>query len=162
MKQKFYLLLTFAAVVLNIACGSAAKSTDATKNNASANAAPAAKTDTTTKTESKTAMLKNSTPTETGESFFNAVKNKDAATFKQLLSKDSMEILEAAASEKKMTLDELLNKQFFPNTPMPEKLEQRGEKITGDKATTELKDEKGEWSPMTFVKEGGAWKISIE
>jgi len=25
-----------------------------------------------------------------------------------------------------------------------------------------LKDDKGEWSPMTFVKEGGVWKVSLE
>lgn len=47
------------------------------------------------------------------------------------MSEDSVEILEAAAQEKKITFDELLDKQFFPNTPMPEKCEQRNEKITG-------------------------------
>lgn len=163
MKQKFYLLITFAAVALNFACGGA--STETTKTNA-ANTASAAqnKTETTTKPEtaSKTASVKQSTPTEAGESFFNSIKNKDKAAFKSLMSKDSIEILNAAASEKKITFDDLLDKQFFPNTPMPDKYEQRGEKITGDKATVELKDDKGEWSPMTFVKENGVWKVSLE
>lgn len=156
MKQKFYLVVTFAAVALNFACGA---STETTKTN-TANTAPAAqnKPETTTKTGS----VKQSTPSEAGESFINSIKNKDKAAFKNLMSKDSVEILNAAASEKKMTLDDLLDKQFFPNTPVPAKYEQRGEKITGDKATVELKDEKGEWSPMTFVKENGVWKVSLE
>ncbi len=59
-------------------------------------------------------------------------------------------------------MDDLLDKEFFINAAMPAKLEQRGEKITSDKVTTEIKDDKGEWSPMTFVKEGGAWKVSLE
>lgn len=165
MKQNFYFLLTCAAVAFSLACGSATPA-ETTKTNAPANTAPANQTKTETKTdiktETKTATLRQSTPTEAGESFFNAMKAKDAAAFKQLMSKDSLEILEAAASEKKMTLDDLLTKQFFPNTPMPAAFEQRGEKITGDKATTEMKDEKGEWSPMIFVKEGGVWKVSLE
>jgi len=145
--------LTFAA------CGGGA-STETSKTNATnaANTAPLTKTE----TAAKTAAVKQTTPTEAGESFYNAVKAKDKAAFRQLMSKDSMEILNAAAQEKKMTMDDLLDKEFFINAAMPAKLEQRGEKITGDKATTEMKDDKGEWSPMTFVKEGGAWKVSLE
>ena len=157
MKRKFYLLLTVAAVAFTFACGSAA-STETPKTNAPANQT---KTET-AKTEAKPVTLKQATPTETGESFFNAVKGKDLAAFKQLMSKDSLEILNAAAEEKKMTLDDLLTKQFFPNTPMPDKWEQRNEKIAGDKATVEVRDEKGEFTPMTFVKEAGAWKVSLE
>jgi hypothetical protein len=136
------------------ACGGAATETAKTSQPSNSTA--------TTRSKTETATVKQSTPSETGESFFSAVKGKDAAAFKQLMSKDSMEILNAAAEEKKMSLDDLLNKQFFPNTPMPDKCEQRGEKITGEKATTEMKDAKGEWSPMTFVKESGVWKISLE
>ena len=61
-----------------------------------------------------------------------------------------------------MTLDDLLDKEFFVNAAMPAKFGQRSEKINGDKATTEMQDDKGEWSPMTFVKEGGSWKVSLE
>lgn len=145
------------------ACGGAA--TETTKSNSTGNN-NVAKTDTATKSETQTkpatAAVKQSTPTEAGESFYAAVKAKDKAAFKQLMSKDSMEILNAAASEKKMTMDDLLDKEFFINAAMPAKLEQRNEKITGDKATTDMKDDKGEWSPMTFVKEGGSWKVSLE
>jgi uncharacterized lipoprotein YehR (DUF1307 family) len=155
--SKLTLTAICASALAFAACGGA--STETTKNNA-ANTAPA--TQTRTETATKTAVVKQSTPTEAGESFYNAVKAKDKAAFRQLMSKDSMEILNAAASEKKMTMDDLLDKEFFVNAAMPAGLEQRGEKITGDKATTEMKDDKGEWSPMTFVKEAGAWKVSLE
>jgi len=162
MIQKLYLLMTFGVFAIALtACGGAA--TDTTKTNS--NGGNVAKTDTTTKSETPTksaSMVKTSTPTEAGESFYNAVKAKDKAAFKQLMSKDSMEILNAAAQEKKMTLDDLLDKEFFINAAMPAKLQQCGEKITGDKATTEMQDDKGEWSPMTFVKESGVWKVSLE
>jgi len=160
MKRKLYLLLTIAIATFNFACGGAATETAKTNSNGGNVAkTDAAKTETQTKSAS---TAKQTTPTEAGESFYNAVKAKDKATFKSLMSKDSMEILNAAASEKKMTMDDLLDKEFFVNAAMPAKIEQRNEKITGDKATTEMKDDKGEWSPMTFVKEGGMWKVSLE
>lgn len=159
MKQKFYFLITFAITMmmltLNFGCGSSA-STEPSKTGNAPKDAPA------TKNKSETSVVKQSTPMEAGESFFNAIKQKDKAAFKSLMSKESMEILQAAAEEKKVTLDGLLDTQFFPNTQLPEKCEQRNEKITGDKATTEMKDEKGEWSPMAFVKEDGVWKVSLE
>lgn len=166
MKSTKLTLLTavcaFAAAVS--ACGGAAigetAKTDQPANANSSAATQQAKTE--TKTEIKTAIVKQSTPTETGESFFNAVKTKDKAAFKQLMAEDSTLILKAAAQAKSTTLDELLDAQFFPNTPMPDKCEQRGEKITGDRAAVEMKDAKGEWAPITYVKENGVWKVSLE
>ncbi len=153
--------MTICAFALTLAaCGGATNDTVKTNSNGGNVAkTDAAKSETQTKSAS---TAKQSTPTEAGESFYNAVKAKDKAAFKSLMSKDSMEILNAAATEKKMTMDDLLDKEFFINAAMPAKLEQRNEKITGDKATTEMKDDKGEWSPMTFVKEGGVWKVSLE
>ena len=149
MKQKIYLLITLAAIAFNIACGGAA-STETTKTNGT-NSAPT----------TKTATLKTSTPSETNESLFNAIKNKDKAAVKQLLSKDTMEIMDAAAKEKKMTLDDLLDKEFFVNVTLPAKLEQRNEKITGDRATVEMMTDKNEWDTSNFVKENGVWKVNL-
>ncbi len=159
-KSTLTLMTICAFALVSAACGGAA--TDTTKTNS--NGGNVAKTDAAkSETQTKSAStVKQSTPTEAGESFYAAVKAKDKAAFKSLMSKDSMEILDAAAQEKKMTMDDLLDKEFFINAAMPAKLEQRNEKITGEKATTEMKDDKGEWSPMTFVKEGGMWKVSLE
>lgn len=136
------------------ACGGAAtSSTETTKSNQP--------TTQEKKTETKMATLKQSTPSEANESLFNAIKNKDKASVKQLLSKDSLEIMDAAAKEKKMTVDELLDKEFFVNVTLPAKLEQRSEKITDDKATVEMMTHKGEWDSSNFVKENGAWKVAL-
>lgn len=155
MKRKLYLLLTVAVAAFNFACGGAATETTKTNAPGNSNNAPA------TQPQTKTATIKTSTPTEANESLFNAIKNKDKAAVKQLLSKDSMEIIDAAAKEKKMTVDELLDKEFFVNVTLPAKLEQRNEKITGDKATVEMMTDKNEWDTSNFVKEGGAWKVAL-
>lgn len=161
MKQIHLSILILTVALAAAACGGAVAETSKSSpaNTAGANSQPA--------TASKPAasgagVVKNSTPTETGESFYNAVKAKDKTAFKQLMSEDATLILKAAAQAKATTLDDILDTQFFPNTPMPDKCEQRGEKITGDRATIEMKDAKGEWSPITYVKEGGVWKVSLE
>jgi len=155
--SKLTLTAIFAFALGLTACGSA--STDTTKSNTpAANNIPATQEK---KAEAKTAALKTSTPSEANESLFNAIKNRDKASVKQLLSKDSMEIMDAAAKEKKMTVDELLDKEFFVNVTLPAKLEQRNEKITGDKATVEMLTDKNEWDTSNFVKENGAWKVSL-
>lgn len=137
------------------ACGdNAATSTNTAKSDQTA-------TQTEKKTETKTTALKMSTPSEANESLFNAIKTKDKASIKQLLSKNSMELMDAAAKEKKMTVDELLEKELFANVTLPAKLEQRNEKITGDKATVEMLTDKNEWDTSNFVKEDGAWKVAL-
>lgn len=146
--------LTFTAICAGAlalsACGGAA--TESTKTG-SAPAAPP--------TQTKPASLKTATPSEANESLFNAIKARDKASVKQLLSKDSMGIIEAAAKEKKMTVDELLDKEFFVNVTLPARLEQRNEKIDGDKATVEMLTDKNEWDTSNFVKENGAWKVAL-
>ena len=156
MKQKIYLLIAGAALALNFACGGAS-STETAKSVQSSNSIAT----TQAKPETKGAALKTSTPSEANESLFNAIKNKDKAAVKQLLSKDSLEIMDAAAQEKKMTVDELLDKEFFVNVTLPARLQQRNEKITGDKATVEMLTDKNEWDTSNFVKENGAWKVAL-
>ena len=150
MKQKLYLILTLAAVAINFACSASNETVAATTDGA-----PAAQT------KPATATIKMNTPTETGELLFNAIRARDKAAVKQLMSKDSLEMLELAAQEKKMTFDELLEKQLFVNVTLPDKLEQRSEKITGDKASLEMLSDTGEWTPLNFVKENGGWKVTL-
>ncbi len=41
--------------------------------------------------------------------------------------------------------------------------ETRNEKITGDTATLEVKNDKtGKWDTLPFVKENGEWKIALD
>jgi len=155
--SKSTLSAIFAFALGLTACGGA--STETAKSDSPAGNAPATQPE--KKIETKTTALKMSTPSEANESLFNAIKTKDKAAVKQLLSKATMEIMDAAAKEKEMTVDELLDKEFFVNVTLPAKLEQRNEKVMGDKATVDMLTDKNEWDTSNFVKENGAWKVAL-
>lgn len=106
---------------------------------------------------------KASTPTEAFKSFYEAAKNKDAATLKKLLAKDSLAQMEEAAKKQNKSLDELLTTQVSSGIP-PTLPETRNEKIDGDNATIEFKAPTGEndWRTVPFVKEDGEWKIKFK
>lgn len=71
--------------------------------------------------------------------------------------------LEEAIKGSGQNLDDLLKKQLEqPDVPMPDTLETRNEKITGDKASVEYKDVRGNWKTANFIKEGSEWKITLE
>lgn len=79
---------------------------------------------------------------------------------KSLLSKGSLELIEKSAKAQNSTSDELLRRESsvkIKNAP-----ETRNEKIEGDAATVEVKNEtNGEFDmKMPFVREGGAWKLA--
>ncbi|MGI8470310.1 MAG: hypothetical protein ACR2N3_17865 [Pyrinomonadaceae bacterium] len=98
------------------------------------------------------------TPRETLVAYTQAIKNKDAAAMKDLLSKDSIEMARDEAKAQNISLDEVIQKEtlFGENQRL---VEFRNEKIDGDKATIEMKDSAGIWNMVRFVKEDGAWKI---
>jgi hypothetical protein len=105
-----------------------------------------------------------STPTEAFRSYYEAIKRKDAAAVKSLFSKATVEALEKNAAQKNTTFDEVFkeglesaSKEIPASVP-----ETRNEKIEGDKATLEVKDDKkGSWETLRFVNEGGQWKIAF-
>jgi hypothetical protein len=100
-----------------------------------------------------------SSPTATAKAFYDAAKAKDVPGMKNALSKKSLEMMEAFAKMGGKTLDESLKE---PNSKQPPTFEARNEKITGDTATLELKDDQGKWQTMPFVKEDGQWKIALD
>lgn len=151
MKHKINLTIALGLLLLTMLGCSDATSEPTIKNNNSA-----------VETKESIAKVKMSTPSESNESLFNAIKNKDKTAVKQLMSRSSLALLEAGAKERKMTLDEVLDKQFFVNVTLPAKLEQRNEKINGDTATVEMHSDTGEWTSTKFVKEDGAWKASLQ
>ena len=99
-------------------------------------------------------------PTATAKAFYDAAKAKDVPGIKNTMSKGSLELLEGIAKMQNKTLDEAL-KEPSKSTP-PATFESRNEKITGDTATLEIKDEKGNWETLPFVKEDGQWKIALD
>jgi hypothetical protein len=89
-----------------------------------------------------------------------ASQKQDIAAMKVLLSKGSLELIEKSAKAQNSTTDELLRRESavkIQNAP-----ETRDEKIEGETATVEIKNETtGAFDmKMPFVREGGAWKIA--
>ncbi len=101
---------------------------------------------------------KPSTPLETLKAYTNAIKQKDTATMKFLLSKDSIEMARQEAKSQNVALDEIVKRETLFNENQ-RAVEFRNEKIDGDKATIEMKDSFETWNTVPFVREDGAWKI---
>jgi hypothetical protein len=100
-----------------------------------------------------------STPTAAYKAAYAARKNKDVAALKKLMSKDLLEFLTELGQigDKKQSLDEVL----IDSGKEPKSDETRNEKINGDRATLEYRDEGDDWDVMDFVKEDGMWKMTL-
>lgn len=103
-------------------------------------------------------------PTASFKAYFEASKKKDVEGMKKYMSKGSLEMTEKTAKDQGKTLDEALKAQAESSAKSNEKeLETRNEKITGDTATLEIKNQtNNEWMTMPFVKEDGTWKIALD
>ena len=101
-----------------------------------------------------------SSPTATAKAFYEAAKAKDPAGIKATMSKGSLDMMEKFAKMQNKSLDDALKEPS--SSPPPPTFEARNEAITGDTATVEVKDEKGNWEKIPFVKEDGKWKIALD
>lgn len=100
-------------------------------------------------------------PTETMKALNEASRKKDVETIKKLVSKGTLELLEQSAQRQETTVDELLRRD--EGAPFQELPETRNEKISGDTATIEIKNNAtNDWETMPFVKENGVWKIALD
>jgi hypothetical protein len=133
----------------------------ATINNAGPSSSPIVAQPSPTATTSTSA----STPTEAFNIYYDSIKKKDVNTFKSLLSKGTLNMLEERAKRQSTTLDAAINEGIVeaskevPATLPPT----RNEKVDGDKATLEVNDEKKEkWETIHFVREDGRWKLSFD
>ena len=104
-----------------------------------------------------------SSPTAAFRAFYEASKKKDVDAAKKMFSKRTLELFELQAKAQSKTVEDML-KAGLERKPMPEKMpETRNEKINGDEATLEIKDEESSrWDTLTFVKEDGQWKIALD
>jgi hypothetical protein len=99
------------------------------------------------------------TPTEAYKTAYEIRKRKDAAGLKKVMSKDVLEFFEEMGKIEKKSLDDMLKE--LVEKPQGPTNETRNEKITGNRAILEYKNEKGEWKEMDFEKEGSEWKMTI-
>ena len=100
------------------------------------------------------------TPTAAFKTFYEAAKSNNIEGIKRSMSKKTMEAMTKAAGKENKSVDESLKdmaKDAPSKTPQT-----RNEKIDGDKATLEVKDDKmDKWDSVPFVKEDGQWKIAL-
>lgn len=77
---------------------------------------------------------------------------------KLLLSEETIKMHEQEAKSQNLTLDDIVQREtlFLPDQKV---VEFRNEKIDGDKATIELKNQYGSYDTVYFVKEEDGWKI---
>src|SRR5690348_12488693 len=98
------------------------------------------------------------TPVETFQTYVKAFKKKDITTMKLLLSADTIKMHEQEAKAEGVPLDDIVKRETLLGEGQTT-VEYRNEKIDGDKATLEFKDQAGTWETMPFVREDGEWKI---
>jgi hypothetical protein len=72
-------------------------------------------------------------------------------------------MMDTYASMQKKTLNEVIENGLTETTFAPKLPATRNEKITGDVAILEVKNEKtGAWDALPFAKEDGQWKLAID
>lgn len=166
MKLKLGLLLTCASVAL-AACGgsesngNANNATSANSNTPAVNTAPANTGLETSKTPP--AATTNDAPTlaPVVHAYYDALKKKDAAGARKVMSQGFIQSAEKGMEEEGDTdLIPYLTK--YDKLPQ-NRMEVRNEQISGNRATAELKGGSyNDWVKIVFINEGGAWKITNE
>ena len=107
---------------------------------------------------STTASGSLATPTEAYRTAYDLREKKDIEGLKRVLSKDIQDFLTEVGKADNKSLDQMLAELVErPQGPF----EVRSEKVEGDRAVIEYKDEKGQWKTMDFEKEGGDWKMTV-
>lgn len=99
------------------------------------------------------------TLTSTVRTYYDALKKKDDALLRSVLSQSFIKEVEAGMKEEKKTG---MAAYMAETDRIPEKdIEVRNEKIEGDKGTAELKGGTYiNWTAISFVKEDGKWKLT--
>jgi uncharacterized lipoprotein len=101
---------------------------------------------------------KPASPVETLKAYTIAVKKKDVTTMKLLLSEGTLKLHQQEAKAQNVTLDDIvLRDTLFP--PDQRIFDYRNEKIEGDKASVEVKNNFDSWDVISLVREDGIWKI---
>ncbi len=162
MQFKIFLSLVLSLGILSAACGG----TDVAVNIANTNAVnanadtPGANTGLETTKEPEAATANNApTLAPVVQTYYEALKKKDDALLKSVMSGDFIKSVEADMKEEKKTSIAAYMAEF---DSIPEKpVEIRNEKIEGSDAVAEIKGGAYiNWTPFAFINEGGKWKFT--
>lgn len=99
-----------------------------------------------------------SSPTAAYKAAYDAMKNKDTAAFKKVMTKEALKDVEETAKKTGKSSDDML-KDVMNSIPLPKSNDSKDEKIVGDKATLQVKNENDGWETIDFIKEDGEWKL---
>jgi len=99
------------------------------------------------------------TPTEAYKAAYFFRQRRDIDGLKKVISKDVLDFLTEIGKADNKSLDDMLRE--MTEEPPAGTPEFRNEKITGERATLEYKDDDGAWKTMDLVNEGGDWKLTL-
>jgi hypothetical protein len=165
--MRLNLLLSFiaAAAIFAIGCGSPGTTPTGGSNtnvaNTNANVAAPATNSALETTKKPEAATTNNAPTlaPVVQAYYEALKTKNAALLKSVMSKEFIASVEADMKEEKKTniAEYLAEFDKIPEKPV----EVRNEKIEGNDAVAEIKGGTYiNWTPFAFINEGGKWKFT--
>jgi len=143
----FFFLLTFAFVSLSC-------QQQQTGNNSNATTA--------TNTAPTAPIVKAQSPTEAYKMLYAAVKAKDKAAIRQLMSKGSLGLAEMSAGQQKKPIDAILENGLVAPTLADKITEIRDERVKGNIGAVEVFNPKdNRWEDLAFVLEDGSWKLAV-
>ena len=160
-----FLLIT--AAIAAVGCGgesNTATNANTNANTSTANAnAPASNSNALDTTKAPESATTNDAPTlgPVINAYYDALRNKDAAAVRKVMESRFLSTIEADMKDegKKDIVAFLTETDKLPTG----KMEARNETITGNKGVAEVKGGSYvTWTPTTFVKEDGIWKVSNE
>lgn len=161
--QILFFITILSFLLITAGCG-----TQPAVNNAAAN--KPANTNTTANSNSPLATNKapeaattNAAPTiaPVVQSYYDALKKKDDAGLRKVLSQSTLKSVESDMKEEKKTSLSAFISELEPAPDKP--FEVRNEKIDGETAIAEIKGGSyAVWTPIKFVRESGEWKMTNE
>jgi ketosteroid isomerase-like protein len=161
--------ISLAAITLLAGCSKTTSNANSTNTANNSNTVGASKSpgtiDAQPSPRATSSTSSGSTPTDAFEAYYDAIKAKDVNAVKKLFSKSMVTMMEEQAKRSNKAVDDVMAeglKQASAEVPetMPET---RNEKIEGDTATLEVKDDKKDkWETIHFVKEDGEWKLALD
>ncbi|HLL99635.1 MAG TPA: hypothetical protein VK400_01155 [Pyrinomonadaceae bacterium] len=106
-------------------------------------------------------LVQPASPTQTMKNFVEATQKKDAEGMKKALSGGTLKMMDNLAKIQGKTLDDTIREGDA--TSYQQVPEMRNEKIEGETATLEVKNDKSsDWETLYFVKENNDWKIALD
>jgi hypothetical protein len=164
MRFKFFLVLMIGLGVLSAACGDSTTPTNGSNTTNVANANVAQQPANSSQLEpikKPEAATSNNAPTlaPVVQTYYEALKKKDDALLKSVMTAEFIKSVEADMKEEKKTglAAFMAETDTIPDKPV----EVRNEKIEGNNGVAELKGGAYlTWTPFAFVNEGGKWKFT--